>query len=74
MSGDAHHVVSPEPSGHGARLCMARALQRAGARPQDVSYVNAHATSTPVGNLWTICLMLTGVSMSEVLLKYGTLH
>ena len=49
MSGDAHHVVSPEPTGHGARLCMTRALASAGAQPKDVSYVNAHATSTPVG-------------------------
>ena len=49
MSGDAHHVVSPESNGHGARLCMTRALASAGAQPQDVSYVNAHATSTPVG-------------------------
>jgi 3-oxoacyl-[acyl-carrier-protein] synthase II len=49
MSGDAHHVVSPESNGRGARLCMMRALISAGARPGDVSYVNAHATSTPVG-------------------------
>ncbi len=49
MSGDAHHVVSPEPTGHGARLSMTRALARAGARPKDICYVNAHATSTPVG-------------------------
>lgn len=49
MSGDAHHITKPTP--HGARLAMARALTSSGLRPDDVAYVNAHATSTPLGDV-----------------------
>ncbi|NTV64404.1 MAG: beta-ketoacyl-ACP synthase II, partial [Oscillochloris sp.] len=48
---DAYHVTSPDPDGHGAARAMRRALQRAQIDPQQVDYINAHATSTPVGDI-----------------------
>jgi 3-oxoacyl-[acyl-carrier-protein] synthase II len=50
MSGDGHHITSPHPSGDGAALAMARALSNSGVPPSAVRYINAHATSTPVGD------------------------
>jgi 3-oxoacyl-[acyl-carrier-protein] synthase II len=50
MSGDAYHMTMPEESGDGARRCMNNALRDAGLNPQDIDYINAHGTSTPVGD------------------------
>ncbi|MDX6503574.1 MAG: 3-oxoacyl-[acyl-carrier-protein] synthase, partial [Gaiellaceae bacterium] len=49
-SADAHHMTEPEPSGAGQSAAILSALEDSGATPADVDYVNAHATSTPVGD------------------------
>ena len=51
MSSDAFHVTAPPENGEGAALAMRRALRSAGAAPEEVDYVNAHGTSTPVGDV-----------------------
>lgn len=49
-SADAYHLTAPEPSGRGARRAMTRALEKAGAAPGEVGYINAHGTSTPMND------------------------
>lgn len=50
-STDGYHVTSPHPEGIGAIYCMKRCLDKAGIRPEDVDYINAHGTSTPKGDI-----------------------
>ena len=51
MSADAYHITATHPEGLGAKLVMKNALKDAGLKPADVDYINAHGTSTPVGDM-----------------------
>jgi 3-oxoacyl-[acyl-carrier-protein] synthase II len=61
ISADAHHVAAPDPSGDGAARAMTLAIRDAGCTPADVTHVNAHATSTPLGDVAEVLAIRTSL-------------
>ncbi|MBK8209610.1 MAG: beta-ketoacyl-ACP synthase II [Rhodospirillales bacterium] len=80
MSGDAHHITAPAENGDGAFRCMQMAFRRAGISPDGIDYINAHGTSTPLGDEIELAAVkrlfgsaAEGVSMSSTKSSIGHL-
>lgn len=80
LSGDAFHITAPTPDGDGAFRCMKAALKRANITPSDIDYINAHGTSTPLGDeieLGAVTRLVgdaaSGISMSSTKSSIGHL-
>ncbi len=52
LTGDGYHITSPPPDGNGAKRCMQMALDNSGIAPDQIDYINAHGTSTPLNDLY----------------------
>ena len=68
VTSDAHHITAPDPEGTGAARAVAAALKQANAKPEDVVHINAHATSTPVGDIaeYTALLRVFGDHLPKI--------
>jgi len=71
MTADAHHIAAPDPAGAGQQRAMRLALERAGLAARDIVHINAHATSTPAGDMVEArgISSVMGAHASEVLLS-----
>lgn len=63
MSGDAHHLTEPDPTGHAPALAMRMAMDDGGIAPEQVDYINVHGTSTPVGDPSEIRVIQTALGV-----------
>jgi 3-oxoacyl-[acyl-carrier-protein] synthase II len=68
VTSDAHHITAPDPEGTAAARAVIGALSMAGAEPKDVGHINAHATSTPVGDIaeYTALLRVFGDHLKQI--------
>ncbi|MGB0843217.1 MAG: beta-ketoacyl-ACP synthase II [Alphaproteobacteria bacterium] len=80
LSGDSHHITAPPPDGNGGYRAMQAALKRAGMDPSDIDYINAHGTSTPLGDMIELGAVkqlfgsaMSGVTMSSTKSAIGHL-
>ena len=71
MSGDSYHITAPEPSGAGAYKAMKNALSNAQVEPTNIDYINAHGTSTPLGDIIELQAVkkLMGSSLENLLMS-----
>ncbi|MBS0637707.1 MAG: beta-ketoacyl-ACP synthase II, partial [Verrucomicrobia bacterium] len=69
---DAHHMTDPRTDGEGVRLCVEKALADAGVKETDVNHINAHATSTPAGDLCEVTGLSRIFSQPEKILMNAT--
>jgi 3-oxoacyl-[acyl-carrier-protein] synthase II len=71
MSGDSYHITAPEPSGAGAYSAMKNALSNAQIDPNNINYINAHGTSTPLGDIIELQAVkkLMGSSLENLLMS-----
>jgi 3-oxoacyl-[acyl-carrier-protein] synthase II len=68
VTSDAHHITAPDPEGTGAARAVVAALKQAKAKPEEVVHINAHATSTPVGDIaeYTALLRVFGDHLGKI--------
>ena len=72
LSCDAHHITEPRPDGEGVALCIRNALEDAGEKASEVNYINAHATSTPLGDMAEVNALKKIFSHPQGIMMNGT--